>query len=254
MANVASLPIMLKSLRLACINTHWQSVAKKAVAESWMPEQYLAELCAMELSTRDDKRLQRHLKESDLPPGKTLSCFQFDAVTGVNTQQINALATETQWTVRGENVLIFGASGLGKTHLASSLGYSLIEAGIRVKFISATSLVQELQLAKQRYSLADALGKLDKYAVLILDDLGYVKKTDQETSVLFELIAHRYERGSLIITSNQAFSDWDHLFDDSVMTVAAIDRLVHHATIFTLEGESYRRKTSLKRKQQDQHQ
>src|SRR5690606_35627259 len=121
--------------------------------------------------------------------GKTLSCFQFDAVTGVNTQQINALATETQWTVRGENVLIFGASGLGKTHLASSLGYSLIEAGIRVQFISATSLVQELQLAKQRYSLADAFGKLDKYAVLILDDLGYVKKTDQETSVLFELIA-----------------------------------------------------------------
>lgn len=114
--------------------------------------------------------------------------------------------------------MIFGASGLGKTHLASSIGHGLIEAGIRVKFASETHLVQELQLAKQRFSLVEALSKLDRYAVLILDDVGYVKKTDQETSVLFELIAHRYERGSLIITSNQVFKDWDQLFEDSVMT------------------------------------
>lgn len=249
MANVAALPIMLKALRLASINTHWENVAKKAVAEHWMPEQYLAELCAMELCTREDKRLQRYHKESDLPPGKTLASFDFDALTGVTVQQIKNLIQNPDWTERGENALIFGASGLGKTHLASSIGHGLIEAGIRVKFASATHLVQELQLAKQRFSLVEALSKLDRYAVLILDDLGYVKKTDQETSVLFELIAHRYERGSLIITSNQAFKDWDQLFEDSVMTVAAIDRLVHHATIITCEGESYRRKTSLKRKQ-----
>lgn len=249
MANVASLPIMLKALRLASVNAHWESVAKKAVAESWMPAQYLAELCAMELSAREDKRLQRYHKESDLPPGKTLASFDFEAISGVTAQQVNALIQNPDWSHRGENVLIFGASGLGKTHIASSIGYGLIEAGIRVKFISATHMVQELQIAKGKYCLADALGKLDKYAVLILDDLGYVKKTDQETSVLFELIAHRYERGSLVITSNQAFNEWDHLFDDSVMTVAAIDRLVHHATIMALDGESYRRKTSLKRRQ-----
>ena len=163
-------------------------------------------------------------------------------------QQITGLIQNPGWVERGDNLLIFGASGLGKTHIASSVGHSLIEAGIRVKFVSATHVVQELQVAKQKYGLAGALEKLDKFGVLILDDLGYVKKTDQETSVLFELIAHRYERGSLIITSNQAFNDWDRLFDDSVMTVAAIDRLVHHATIMALEGESYRRKTSLKRK------
>lgn len=248
MANVAALPIMLKALRLASINAHWEKVAKKAVTESWMPEQYLAELCSMELSSREDKRLQRYHKESDLPPGKVLANFDFDAVTGVTVQQITELIQNRGWSERGENVLIFGASGLGKTHIASSIGHGLIEAGIRVKFVSATHVVQELQAAKQKYGLAGALEKLDKYAVLILDDLGYVKKTDQETSVLFELIAHRYERGSLIITSNQAFNDWDRLFDDNVMTVAAIDRLVHHATIMALEGESYRRKTSLKRK------
>ncbi len=251
MANVAALPIMLKALRLACFNTHWENVAQKATAEQWMPEQYLAELCSMELSAREDKRLQRYHKESGLPPGKMVANFKFDAMTGVSAQQIARLTQDAGWTQRGENILIFGASGLGKTHLAAAIGYDLIEAGIRVKFTNATHLVQELQLAKEKYDLADALIKLDKYAVLILDDLGYVKKSDQESSVLFELIAHRYERGSLIITSNQAFSDWDQLFDDSVMTVAAIDRLVHYATIFTLEGESYRRKTSLKRIQKD---
>lgn len=251
MANVAALPIMLKALRLACFNTHWESVAQKATAEQWMPEQYLAELCAMELSAREDKRLQRYHKESGLPPGKMVANFKFDAMTGVSAQQIARLTQDAGWAQRGENVLIFGASGLGKTHLAAAIGYDLIEAGTRVKFANATHLVQELQLAKEKYDLADVLTKLDKYAVLILDDLGYVKKSNQESSVLFELIAHRYERGSLIITSNQAFSDWDQLFDDSVMTVAAIDRLVHYATIFTLEGESYRRKTSLKRIQKD---
>jgi DNA replication protein DnaC len=248
MANVAALPVMLKALRLACIGAHWQKVAKKALAENWVGEQYLAELCSMELATREDKRLQRYHRESDLPPGKTLASFDFNAMEGVNAKQVNALIQNPEWTGRGENILLFGASGLGKTHLASSIGHGLIEAGIRVKFMGATQMVQELQQAKQHLALVDALNKLDKYAVLILDDLGYVKKTDQETSVLFELIAHRYERGSLIITSNQAFQDWDHLFDDSVMTVAAIDRLVHHATILTCEGESYRRKTSMKRR------
>jgi DNA replication protein DnaC len=147
---------------------------------------------------------------------------------------------------RGANLLLFGASGVGKTHLASSLGYSLIEAGIRVKFYSASALVQVLQEAKKALKLQDALNKLDKYEALIVDDIGYVKKTEQETSVLFELIAHRYERHSLIITSNQSFEDWDALFTDTTMTVAAIDRLVHHAHIIQLLGDSYRRKAAMK--------
>jgi DNA replication protein DnaC len=242
----ASLPLMLKHLRLSVVRTHWATVAEKALNEHWSPSQYLAELCHMELANREDKRLNRYLKESTLPSGKQLGNFDFDAVEGVSQPQIKALIESPAWVKTGDNLLLFGASGIGKTHLASSIGYGLVEAGIRVKFSPASSLVQHLQKAKQGFRLEDALLKFDKYAALILDDIGYIRKTDQETSVLFELIAHRYERNSLVITANQSFEDWDELFDDTVMTVAAIDRLVHHAKILQCKGESYRRKTMLK--------
>ena len=127
-----------------------------------------------------------------------------------------------------------------------SLGYALIEHAISVKFVTSTAIVQELQKAREQLSLECALKKLDKYELLILDDIGYVKKSESESQVLFELIAHRYERGSLIITSNQPFSKWEGIFDDNMMTVAAIDRLVHHSEIFQLEGESYRKKEAMK--------
>src|SRR5207249_12129062 len=115
-------------------------------------------------------------------------------------------------------------------------------------YTSTTTLAQQLQLAKQELKLMEALGKPDKYAVLILDDIGYVKKSELETNVLFELIAHRYESGSLIITSNQPFSEWDSIFSDTMMTVAAIDRLVHHAQIIEIQAESYRKRQSIRRK------
>lgn len=244
---MASLPLMLKHLRLGSIKDHWQPLADKAVAEHWRPEQYLRELCALELASREDKRLQRYLKEASLPPGKQLGSFHFEVVTGITRPHINQLINQPDWVKRGDNLLLFGASGIGKTHLASSIGYGLIEAGIRVKFVSATALVQSLQRARESLRLTEALTRLDKYPVLIIDDLGYVRKTEQESSVLFELIAHRYERYSLVITSNQDFEHWDKLFEDTIMTVAAIDRLVHHATILQCGGESYRRKASLKK-------
>ena len=244
--SAASLPLMLKQLRLSEVRTHWEPLAEKAIHEHWTPQQYLAELCHIELANRDDKRLQRYLKESSLPSAKQLGHFDFTAIEGVSKVQITQLIDSPAWVKTGDNLLLFGASGIGKTHLASAIGYGLVEAGIRVKFSSASSLVQHLQKAKQDLKLEDALIKLDKYAVLILDDIGYIRKTDQETGVLFELIAHRYERYSLIITSNQSFEDWDQLFNDTVMTVAAIDRLVHHAKIIQCKGESYRRKARLK--------
>lgn len=240
----ASLPLMLKALRLGTLQNHWETLARKAVAEQWRPERYLSELCALELASREDKRLQRYLKEATLPPGKLLGAFDFNVVSGVTRPQVTQLISHRGWIKRGQNVLLFGASGIGKTHLACSIAYGLIDHGVRVKFTAATELVQRLQRAKEELKLTDYLLKLDKYAVLVIDDLGYVRKTEQESSVLFELIAHRYERHSLIITSNQGFQDWDQLFDDTVMTVAAIDRLVHHATIIQCEGDSYRRKTA----------
>ena len=186
------------------------------------------------------------LKESKLPIGKQFSQYSFSEVTGVNAQQLKHKAKQLDWLKQNHNILIFGASGLGKTHLASALGYALIENGIRVKFTTSTAIVQKPQKTREALTLDDTLIKLDKYELLIPDDIGYVKKSNSESQVLFELIAHRYERGSLIITSNQPFSKWDSIFGDNMMTVAAIDRLVHHSEIFQLQGESYRKKQAMK--------
>lgn len=241
----ASLPIMLKRLKLATMVKEWESLGKKAIKDQWRPEHYLSELCHIELATREDKRLQRLLKDARLPAGKNLGNFDFNLVDGISKHQLTDIVNQPGWLKMGGNILLFGASGLGKTHIASGIGYGLIEQGYKVKFIAASAIVQQLQQAKQHLRLQDELLKLDKYHLLIVDDVGYVRKTEQETSVLFELIAHRYERHSLIITSNKSFEHWNELFDDSTMTIAAIDRLVHHATILHCEGESYRRKMAM---------
>ena len=249
MGNVAALPVLLKELKLASFAKHWESLAQKAIDEQWLPQTYLAELCDQEAGSRYQKKLQRYLREANLPAAKQLSQFDFKASSGVNKPQIVALTQQRNWVNQAENLLFFGASGVGKTHLACGIGYALIEQGIRVKFTSATGIVQMLQRSKEELTLSEVLTRMDKYAVLIIDDIGYVKKSSEETQVLFELIAHRYETGSLIITSNQPFSAWDKIFDDNMMTVAAIDRLVHHVTIIEIKGESFRKKASIKRKE-----
>lgn len=246
MANIQSLPILLKELRLSAIAKDWEVIAQKAVTEQWVPELFLAELCELEANHRHESRLKRLLKESKLPVGKQLHQYKFDEIEGVTSLQIKQKVSQVNWLRKGHNILLFGASGLGKTHLACAIGYSLLEKAVRVKFSTSTAIVQELQRAKETLGLNDALRKLDKYELLILDDIGYVKKNDSESQVLFELIAHRYERGSLLITSNQTFSEWDSIFGDNMMTVAAIDRLVHHSDIYKIEGESYRKKQALK--------
>ncbi len=155
------------------------------------------------------------------------------------------LADDSTWLTRAENLLLFGGSGVGKTHLAAGVARRMVEFGKRVKFCSAIALVQGLQHAKLQLQLQSALKKLDRFDLLVLDDLGYVKKSEAETSVLFELIAHRYERKSLLITANQPFSQWDAIFTDSMMTVAAIDRLVHHALIIEIQADSYRKQAAV---------
>jgi len=246
MANLQSLPILLKELRLPAMAKAWPELAIKAVKEEWEPELFLAQLCEVEASHRQENRLKRLLRESMLPQGKQLSQFDFSEITGVTVLQFKQKMSQLDWLRQGHNVLLFGASGLGKTHLAAALGYALIEQGVRVKFSSSTAIVQHLQKARAGLGLEDALKKLDKYELLILDDIGYVKKNDSESQVLFELIAHRYERNSLVITTNQVFSEWDSIFGDNMMTVAVIDRLVHHADIYQIEGESYRKKQAIK--------
>jgi len=144
-------------------------------------------------------------------------------------------------------LLLFGPPGTGKSHLASAIGLALIENGYRVLFTRTTDLVQKLQQARRDLDLESALAKLDKFHLLILDDLAYVTKDQAETSILFELISARYERRSLLITANQPFGDWNKVFQDPAMTLAAVDRLVHHAIIFEMNVESYRRREAVKR-------
>lgn len=246
MANIQSLPILLKELRLAAMAKAWPALANKATKEAWEPELFLAELCQLETNHRYENRLKKLLRESKLPTGKQINQYDFSEVKGITAQKIKQKINQLDWLRQGHNIILFGASGLGKTHLAAAIGHALLEQSIRVKFTTSTALVQELQKAREALGLEDALKKLDKYELLILDDIGYVKKSDSESQVLFELIAHRYERNSLLITTNQAFSEWDGIFGDNMMTVAAIDRLVHHADIFKIEGESYRKKQAIK--------
>jgi DNA replication protein DnaC len=247
MVQIATLPLMLKQLRLSSIARHWQAFLGKAERNGWDSAHYLTALCEQELADRYSRRIARYGKESHLPVGKSLASFDFAQVPGLAREQIEALAGSSDWTRQARNVLLFGASGVGKTHLAAAIGHGLTEQGVRVRYFATTALVQQLQLARAQLHLEDALHKLDKYAVLILDDFGYVKKSEQETHVLFELIAHRYETGSLIITSNQPFAEWDRIFPDQMMTVAAVDRLVHHASIIEVSSDSYRRKEALAR-------
>ena len=245
MVQTATLPLMLKQLRLSSIARHWQAFLGKAERNGWDSAQYLTALCEQELADRYSRRIARYGKESHLPVGKSLASFDFAQVPGLARARIEALAGSSDWTRQARNVLLFGASGVGKTHLAAAIGHGLTEQGVRVRYFATTALVQQLQLARAQLRLEDALHKLDKYAALILDDFGYVKKSEQETQVLFELIAHRYETGSLIVTSNQPFAEWDRIFPDQMMTVAAVDRLIHHATIIEVSSDSYRRKQAL---------
>ena len=247
-ADAAKLPIMLTSLRLPSINQLWQQIAEQADNEGWGSARFLATLCEHELTDRQQRRIARHLAQSGLPHGKTLASFDFAVVKSLNKAKVLALAAADAWLDQGANLLVFGPSGTGKSHLAAAIGSDLVELGKRVLFTRTTDLVQKLQAARRDLGLPQLLAKLDRFDLLVLDDIGYVRKDHAETNVLFELIAERYERRSMIVTANQPFSEWGNIFPDEAMTVAAIDRLVHHATIFELNTESYRRRKATAQK------
>lgn len=248
MAHCATLPILLKQLKLSTMAALWENYLEQAAKRGWDPAQYLAVLCEEEVNQRYSRRIAGYFKESKLPVGKTLSSFDFSHLPDMEAGRLEAIATDPSWVKRSENVLFFGPSGTGKTHLAAAICNGLIEQGIRVRYYQATALVQELQRARNELQLERLFARLDRYAVLVLDDIGYVRKSEAETHVLFELIAHRYESGSMVITANHPFSKWDQIFSDTVMTVAAIDRLVHHAIIIEIQAESFRKKQAIGRK------
>jgi DNA replication protein DnaC len=242
--DAARLTMALNELRLPAIKALWPRFAEQADKEGWSATHLLSALVEHEIAERARRRTERHLAQARLLPGKTLQAFDFAAVPMVSKAHVSAITAGDSWVGKGDNILLFGPPGVGKSPLASAIGLALVENGYRVLFSRTTDLVQKLQQARRDLALESAIAKLDKFHLLILDDIAYVTKDQAETSALFELISARYERRSMLITANQPFGKWDTIFPDPAMTLAAVDRLVHHATIFEMNVESYRRKAA----------
>jgi DNA replication protein DnaC len=247
--DATKLTLMLNELRLPTIKQLWPTFADRSDKEGWPAARFLSTITEHEIAERGRRRMERHLAEAKLLPGKTLDTFDFDAVPMISKAQVMAICAGDSWLENGANLILFGPPGGGKSHLSSAIGLALIEKGWRVMFVRTSDLVQKLQVARRELTLENAINRLDRFDLLILDDLAYVAKDQAETSVLFELISARYERRSLLITANQPFGEWNRVFPDPAMTLAAVDRLVHHATIFEMNVESYRRRAAIDRKQ-----
>jgi DNA replication protein DnaC len=235
----------LKQLHLPSFAEHYASHATLAANEGWPYDRYLLGLCELELSERDQRRSERLLSESKLPREKTLEKFDRARIKKTADRQF-AVLLEGDFLDRRENVLVFGNPGSGKTHLLCALGHELVGKGRSVYFVTCALLVQRLLLAKTELWLAKELKQLDKFDALIIDDLGYVQQSRDEMEVLFTLLAHRYERRSVLLTSNLVFSQWEKIFKDPMTTAAAIDRLVHHSIILELNLPSYRMEAAKK--------
>jgi DNA replication protein DnaC len=190
--DTARLNLLLNELRLPAIKVLWPQFAEQSDKEGWPAARFLAALAEHEIAERGRRRVERHLVEARLPAGKTFDSFDFEAVPMISKAQIMALAAGDSWLDKGANLLAFGPPGTGKSHLAAALGLALIENGWRVLFTRTTDLVQRLQAARRDLQLEAAIAKLDKYHLLILDDIAYVTKDQAETSVIFELIADRH--------------------------------------------------------------
>ena len=235
----ASLVAYLKELHLPSVRANFEEQARRAEKETLSYEQYLLELSREECETRRTHRIERLLRQSRIPPEKDLPHFDLKRLPAKVARQVRTLLDGT-FLDRHENVLVFGRSGSGKTHLLSALGQELIRAGRKIYFCTCSLLVQELLVAKRDLKLSKVLKRLGAFDALIIDDLGYVQQSREEMEVLFTLLAERYERGSVLLTSNLPFSKWEAIFKDPMTTAAAIDRLVHHSVILELNIPSYR--------------
>lgn len=244
----AALAVGLRALRLPTMIRVCDEARALSEREGWSYEQFLGHLVECELSGRQTRRVERFLGESGLSREKTLSVFDMEVLPMKVRNEI-PLLLEGAFAKKGENVLFFGLPGRGKTHLANALGCELVRREIRTFFTPARRLVKSLLAAKKEYQLNRALQKLDRFEVVILDDIGYVQQNAEEMEVLFDFLAERYESKSVMITSNLPLGQWDQIFKNPMTTMAAIDRLVHHAHILELTCESYRAKEAVRRRE-----
>jgi DNA replication protein DnaC len=241
---------LLKELHLPMFREYYQEFAQHATANELGYEEYLYELAVRECEVRQANKIARLVKASKLPLEKTLATFDLKRLPLKIRRQVNVLL-EGSFVQRNENILAFGKPGSGKTHLLCAVCHELARQGKRVYFGCCDLIVQELLRAKQELKLDKWLKKLSRFDALMIDDFGYVKQNRDEMEVLFTLLAHRYERGSVLITSNLPFSKWEVIFKDPMTTAAAIDRLVHHSVILELNVSSYRAEQARKRKNND---
>jgi len=241
----AELTDQLRELRLPMFREHFASQAERAVQESLSHTKYLSELAALECQARRESRIARMMNQSQLPSAKTWDNFKWTRLPLAVARQMESLR-DGSFLDRRENLLLFGKPGSGKSHCLCALGEQLIQRGRSVLFTTCTLLVQQLLIAKRDLLLPKTIKKLSRYDALIIDDLGYVQQSREEMEVLFTLLAERYERGSVMLTSNLPFSKWEQIFKDAMTTAAAIDRLVHHSVILELNVSSFRLESAKK--------
>jgi DNA replication protein DnaC len=241
----------LRQLRLPSFRNHYEADARRAEKETHSYEQYLLELASRECQTRQTNRIQTRLRQSRLPLEKTLDSFKMKRLPTKVARQVRSLL-DGSFIDRKENLLAFGKPGSGKTHLLAGIGQALIQQGRSVYFRSCSLLVQELLIAKRDLKLSRYLKRLARFEAIVIDDIGYVEQSREEMEVLFTLLAERYERGSVLLTSNLPFSKWESIFKDPMTTAAAIDRLVHHSVILELNIKSFRLEEALQANQEKQ--
>ena len=238
--------VLLRSLKLPGFVSCHQEAARSAEEQGWGYTAYLRHLCEVELEERRLRRIERNLRRSRLPSEKTLATLDLSRLPAKVRRQVSPLC-EGGFVERAENLLAFGLPGRGKSHLLCAIGHELIQRGYTVYFTPAYVLVQRLLAAKRELELERELRRLDTFDAVLIDDIGYIQQDREEMEVLFTFLSERYERRSVMITSNLVFSQWDKIFKDAMTTAAAIDRLVHHAVILELTGSSYRNEAARRR-------
>lgn len=248
-----TLDTMLESLNLLAIRDVYQKVSEQVIKGQLSPIDYLQELVQIELEQRHQKSIMQLIKSAKLPRNKLLIDFDITRIPTLHPGLLKNLSGG-DFIDRSENLLIFGNPGTGKSHLSIALAREWCLHGRKCLYLTAASLVQELLIAKNKFSLNQFIKRLDRFEVLIIDDISYIPYEKSESEVLFVLLAERYEQRSMVITSNLVFSKWQQIFKDEMTTNAAIDRLVHHSTILELNAESYRIKTAKGNQQNSQEQ
>jgi len=251
--SVETTPLLLKAnlkqLRLPTMLAEWEKLAREAAAKNEPYENYLLRLTEAEVTTRSANALSARIRAAGFPVIKDFDTFDFAAIPSLPKQKVLDL-TRGQWVEQHSNCCLIGNAGTGKTHVAIALGLAICRLGERVRFVTAASLVTQLEEAQQQHRLDRLLGQLDRLDLLIIDELGYLSFSRSGAELLFQVFADRYERRSVLVTSNLAFSEWGSVFQGDRMTAALLDRLTHRCDIFEMNGESYRFRESMKTKKE----